>query len=131
MKELEVQFRPDTGKAVVEGKTVVPFQALVTLILQRKVQLLFKQWGKEPVIVASELLTSLASVGPKRQLMRQLQRYTVTIHQRVATRMLEEGSLTLLPAVPGLYAQIDVEGLYDDIRGLHIQDIPYNPNMVT
>ena len=78
-----------------------------------------------------KLLTSLASVGPKRQLMRQLQRYTVTIHQRVATRMLEEGSLTLLPAVPGLYAQIDVEGLYDDIRGLHIQDIPYNPNMVT
>lgn len=61
MKELEVQFRPDTGKAVVEGKTVVPFQALVTLILQRKVQLLFKQWGKEPVVVASELLTSLAS----------------------------------------------------------------------
>ncbi len=61
IKEMEVQFRPDTGKAVVEGKTMVPFQALVTLILQRKVQLLFKQWGKEPVIVSSELLTSLAS----------------------------------------------------------------------
>jgi hypothetical protein len=61
LKELEVQFRQDSGKAVIEGKTAVPFQSLVTLILQRKVQLLFKQWGKEPVVVAGELLTSLAS----------------------------------------------------------------------
>jgi hypothetical protein len=60
-KDLEVQVRADTGKAVIEGKTVVPFQSLVTLILQRKVQLLFKQWSKEPVVVSSELLTGLAS----------------------------------------------------------------------
>jgi len=59
--ELEVQFKPESGKAVIEGKTVVPFQAFVTLILQRKVPELFKEWGKEPVIVNSELLTSLAS----------------------------------------------------------------------
>lgn len=59
--ELEVRFKPDSGKAVIEGKTVVPFQSLVTLILQRKVFPLFKQWGKEPVIVGSDLLTQLAS----------------------------------------------------------------------
>lgn len=59
--ELEVQFKADTGKAVIEGKTVVPFQAFVTLVLQRKVLKLFKDWGKEPVIVNSELLTHLAS----------------------------------------------------------------------
>lgn len=61
LKELEVNLQQENGKAVIQGKTVVPFQALVTLILQRKVQLLFKQWGKEPVVVASELLTGLAS----------------------------------------------------------------------
>jgi len=61
--ELEVQFKPDSGKAVIEGKTVIPFQAFVTLILQRKVLGLFKQWGKEPIIVGSELLTGLASAG--------------------------------------------------------------------
>lgn len=60
-KELEVHFRADAGKAVIEGKTTVPFQSFVTLILQRKVFSLFKDWGKEPVILGSELLTSLAS----------------------------------------------------------------------
>ena len=59
--ELEVNFRPEQGKAIIEGKTMVPFQAFVTLILQRKVFTLFKEWSKEPVIVSSELLTSLAS----------------------------------------------------------------------
>jgi hypothetical protein len=59
--ELEVHFKPESGKAVIEGKTVVPFQAFVALILQRKVTNLFKTWGKTPVIVDSELLTGLAS----------------------------------------------------------------------
>lgn len=59
--ELEVSFKPETGKAVIEGKTAVPFQAFVQLILQRKVQTLFKDRAKEPVIVGSELLTRLAS----------------------------------------------------------------------
>ena len=59
--ELEVQFKPETGKAVIEGKTVVPFQSFVGLILQRKVTNLLKTWGKHPVIIESELLTSLAS----------------------------------------------------------------------
>jgi hypothetical protein len=59
--ELEVHFKPESGKAVIEGKTVVPFQALVGLILQRKVTGMFKTWGKHPVIIESELLTSLAS----------------------------------------------------------------------
>lgn len=59
--ELEVHFRPETGKAVIEGKTVVPFQSFVALILQRKVLHVAKTWGKAPVVVDSELLTSLAS----------------------------------------------------------------------
>ena len=59
--ELEVSFKPETGKAVIEGKTAVPFQSFITLILQRKVQTLFKDLGKQPVVVSSELLTRLAS----------------------------------------------------------------------
>lgn len=59
--ELEVQFKPESGKAVIEGKTAVPFHAFITLVLQRKVLSLAKQWGKHPIIVDSELLTSMAS----------------------------------------------------------------------
>ncbi len=59
--ELEVHFKPESGKAVIEGKTVVPFQAFVALILQRKVTNLLKTWGKAPIVVDSELLTGLAS----------------------------------------------------------------------
>ncbi len=65
--DLEVQFKPESGKAVIEGKTAVPFQAFVALILQRKVTALFKTWGKHPVIVESELLTSLASAPQESQ----------------------------------------------------------------
>lgn len=65
--DLEVQFKPETGKAVIEGKTAVPFQAFVGLILQRKVTNLLKVWGKHPVIMESELLTSLASAPQEGQ----------------------------------------------------------------
>lgn len=65
--DLEVQFKPETGKAVIEGKTAVPFQAFVGLILQRKVTNLLKVWGKHAVIVESELLTSLASAPQESQ----------------------------------------------------------------
>lgn len=60
-KPVEVSLKVDQQKAIVEGKTAVPFQSLVHLILQRKILIFMKQWGKEPVIVNSELLTSLAS----------------------------------------------------------------------
>lgn len=65
--DLEVQFKPETGKAVIEGRTAVPFQAFVALILQRKVTNLLKTWGKQPVIIESELLTSLASAPQESQ----------------------------------------------------------------
>ncbi|MBI1934772.1 hypothetical protein HYS30_03855 [Candidatus Peregrinibacteria bacterium] len=60
-KPVEVSLKVDQQRAIVEGKTSVPFQTFITLVLQRKVLPLMKQWGKEPVIVNSELLTGLAS----------------------------------------------------------------------
>jgi hypothetical protein len=59
--DLEVPLKSDPVRAIVEGKTAVSFQSLVGLVLQRKVQSLFKQWGKEPVILPSELLTAIAA----------------------------------------------------------------------
>lgn len=65
--DIEVQFKPESGKAVIEGRTTVPFQSFVALILQRKVTGLLKTWGKHSVIVESELLTSLASAPQESQ----------------------------------------------------------------
>lgn len=65
--DIEVQFKPESGKAVIEGRTTVPFQSFVALILQRKVTGLLKTWGKHAVIVESELLTSLASAPQESQ----------------------------------------------------------------
>ncbi|MFH0769764.1 MAG: hypothetical protein V1926_00110 [Candidatus Peregrinibacteria bacterium] len=59
--DLEVKLRTEETRAVIEGKTAVSFQTLVTLILQRKIIPLFKRWSSEPVILNSELLTSIAS----------------------------------------------------------------------
>lgn len=62
MTDIEVDINAGgSGKAVIEGKTAVPFKSFVTLILQRKVQHLFKTNQNDPVIVGSELLTALAS----------------------------------------------------------------------
>jgi hypothetical protein len=52
---------PLPEKVVIEGKTGIPFGVFVKLILKRKVQVLFRKWQEEPVILSSELLTSIAS----------------------------------------------------------------------
>ncbi len=72
-----------------------------------------------------KLLATLTTKGPERWLMRKLQRYTVSIHKRVADRMLEQGSLTL--PMPGLYVQKQVDNLYDQNLGLKPDDDLYNP----
>ena len=76
-----------------------------------------------------KLLGMLAAEGPARWLMRKLQRYTVTIHERVAEKMLEQGSLTL--PMPGLYVQVNAENLYDPMLGLKLDDDIYNPGGFT
>jgi len=59
--EVEVEITTSGNKAIIEGKTSVPFKTFVSLILQRKVQVLFKRSDIDPVIVSSDLLTALAS----------------------------------------------------------------------
>ena len=73
-----------------------------------------------------KLLGSLSAKGPARWLMRSLQRYTVSIHKRVADRMLTQGSLTL--PMPGLYVQVNADNLYDPLLGLKPDDDLYNPS---
>ncbi len=72
-----------------------------------------------------QLLNALAAEGPKRWLMRKLQRYTVNIRKSIADKMLEQGSLTL--PMPGLYVQVDAENLYDAAFGFKPEDDVYNP----
>jgi len=74
-----------------------------------------------------KLLGILAAEGPARWLMRKLQRYTVSIHKRMADKMLEQGDLTL--PMPGLYVQQDVNGLYHPLLGLQVEDVPFNPHL--
>ena len=74
------------------------------------------------------LLATLASKGPERWLMRKLQRYTVSIHKRVADKMLMQGSLTLSMSMPGLYVQVNADNLYDQILGLKLESDLYDPS---
>ncbi len=68
MSDVEVDINSGgNSKAIIEGKTSVPFKTFVTLVLQRKVQTLFKTSQDEPVIIGSELLTKLASAPDDRQ----------------------------------------------------------------
>lgn len=72
------------------------------------------------------LLGQLRSEGPARWLMRKLQRYTVSIHQRLATQMLAQGSLSL--PMPGLYVQVNASNLYDPRLGLVLDADVFNPD---
>ena len=67
MSDVEVDISNEGGRAVIEDKTSVPFRTFVSLILQRKVQAIFKKCQDEPVIVSSDLLTALASAPDDRQ----------------------------------------------------------------
>lgn len=73
-----------------------------------------------------KLLALLERDGPERWLLRQLQRYTVTIPQRMADSMHEKGDLTL--PMPGLYVQTDADNLYDAMLGLKLEGDTYNPS---
>ena len=59
--DLEVKLKSEQTKAIIEGKTSVPFKTFFALVLQRKVIPLFKDRGDEPVILSSKLLTEIAS----------------------------------------------------------------------
>jgi len=72
-----------------------------------------------------KLLGMLEAEGPARWLMRKLQRYTVSIHKRMADKMLAQGDLTL--PMPGLYVQVNTDNLYDPMLGLKLDDDLYNP----
>ena len=72
-----------------------------------------------------KLLATLARKGPERWLMRKLQRYTVSIHKRVADKMLAQGDLTL--PMPGLYVQVNADNLYDPTLGLKLESDLYDP----
>ncbi len=65
--EVEVEITTNGNRAIIEGKTSVPFKTFVSLILQRRVQMLFKTNQDDPVIVNSTLLTALASAPGDKQ----------------------------------------------------------------
>ena len=67
------------------------------------------------------LLGKLAKDGPERWLLRALQRYTVSLRQKDTERLLAQGDLALVPAVPGLYVQAS-DVLYDAQLGLQLTD---------
>jgi len=62
-----------------------------------------------------ELLNTLRKHGPERWLMRKLQRYTVTVHNREVVKLLSQGDVE--EAIPGLYVQVS-DWLYDKNLGL-------------
>ena len=60
-KDLEVDLKMEGSKAVIAGKTSVPFSTFVKLVLERKLGNVLKSSNNESIILSSELLTTLAS----------------------------------------------------------------------
>jgi len=73
------------------------------------------------------LLRTLRRDGPERWLMRKLQRYTVNIHRRDATRLQAQGDIE--EVIPGLFAQAS-DCLYDPVLGLRSDDSPIKTPLI-
>ncbi|HMT94289.1 CRISPR-associated helicase Cas3' [uncultured Thiothrix sp.] len=63
------------------------------------------------------LIEQLKKTGPYRELMRQLQRYTVTIHEQDKNRLVKSGDIRELTALTGVF-ELVTAGLYDQKLGL-------------
>lgn len=72
----------------------------------------------------SVLMKTLKTDGPKRWLMRKLQRYTVTVHRREVMKLLSQGDIE--EAMPGLYVQVS-DWLYHPDLGLNPAGFPPKP----
>lgn len=70
------------------------------------------------------LLNTLAKEGPKRWLMRRLQRYTVNIHRKQAEKLQAQGDIR--ECMPGLFVQVS-DWLYDPATGLNPDGVPLKP----
>ena len=69
------------------------------------------------------LVKSLLAVGPKRDIMRRLQRYTVSIPRHTLMRLREKGFIE--EPQPGMYVQVDMASLYSETFGLDVyRDAP-------
>lgn len=72
-------------------------------------------------------IEQLKKTGPYRELMRQLQRYTVTIHEQDKNRLVKSGDIRELTALTGVY-ELLTAGLYDQKLGLLSDPLQLNPH---
>lgn len=70
----------------------------------------------------AKLIGQLKVIGPKRDLMRKLQRYTVAVREQVKKRLLQSGDIRELANLPGVYEQT-TPGLYDQKLGLFVDSV--------
>lgn len=85
-----------------------------------------------PVIVrygeSDKWINVLRETGPKREIMRRLQRFTVNVYRNELPRLLQSGLIEELPpAGSGLYAQT-MPSLYDEVFGLELEREALSPD---
>ncbi|CAG9932586.1 CRISPR-associated endonuclease Cas3'' [Candidatus Nitrotoga arctica] len=107
---LEVQFRTAAEK--------------FRLIDDRETQAVFVRYNAE----SNKLIQQLNQIGPKRDLMRKLQRHSVTIYRHDLNRLLQNGDIKAIENYPDLYAQVG-DTLYHKKTGLLLAESPIlNPS---
>lgn len=78
-----------------------------------------------------KLIGMLERDGPSRWLMRKLQRYGVTLHQRQIAALLRDGLIREIATNPGLYVQHEAcPDLYNSEMGVRVDSAPGDPVLV-
>lgn len=114
---ITVLLKPDSQSLAVSFRSVADKFHLIDDTDQATVIVRYRRDDADDAI--DKHLATLAKDGPERWLMRALQRYTVNIHQREATRLLQSGALEVV--MPGLHV-LRTDSLYHPDLGLLQED---------
>jgi CRISPR-associated endonuclease/helicase Cas3 len=110
-------LKPDGSSLAVRFRTAADRFRLIEDDDQATVIVRYRHDANDDAI--DKHLGALAKQGPDRWLMRALQRYTVNIHQREASRLLASGAIELI--LPGLHV-LRADSLYHPELGLLQED---------
>ena len=118
--------KQDFTRLLVSGSRVLQFQFREAAAAFRMIE-----EDSVPVLVrfgdSDQWISQLRALGPKRELMRRLQRYTVGVPRKLVPKLLGNGLLEELPpAGSGLYVQT-MSSLYSETFGLNLDLEALNP----
>jgi CRISPR-associated endonuclease/helicase Cas3 len=113
---------PDVRELKIQFRTAASRFCLIDDGAQKSVIVHYQSHPKDGghIVSSEELVETVEKIGPKRELMRRLQRFSVNIPIRAFGALESMGSVRQIRGMEGLYVQ-EASNLYDPVLGLKLE----------